>query len=76
MAAKIIALLQDKTFEAEHVLEMAMAFDMATARLTGGDLDLVRELVESKIIDVATTTGERDAEKLCSEALTRLGVFE
>jgi hypothetical protein len=57
--------------EDEHVEAMRAAFQKAceALQLNGGATDAVTELVAMKIIELATA-GEKNSDRLCSQALS------
>ena len=66
--------LQEAVFDQADIDRMASAYEAALKllRLTDRD-DPICELVAKKIIEV-TSTGEKDAPKICARALLEMGV--
>jgi hypothetical protein len=66
-------LADGERFDAETLRILGIAFEMARVALGDPNQDdLTHETIARQIIELAKT-GERDADRLCDQALTRLG---
>jgi hypothetical protein len=61
-------------FDSRETQIMALAFEKACRSLNDGEQpDLIKEIVAKHIVDAAKD-GERDADRLCEQALTAMGI--
>jgi hypothetical protein len=74
MAHSIVPLIADMSFDPQTVELVEAAFDHVCLSLNDiGQPDIVKEVIARRIIEVAEM-GERDLDRLCTRALTSLGI--
>jgi hypothetical protein len=74
VVADIVAFLNGRSFDAETIRIIGLAYDKATRGLHDrGQPMIVQEIIATRIIDFATA-GERDPDQLANRALEALGI--